>query len=343
MKRVSLFNPKGSDKVESQKMIFGDGTGIANLNESKYVWATNLYNAMRQNFWIQSVVSMAPDKATIKLLTDKELSAHLDSLGFLVALDSFAVANLPNIMHYISAPNVRMCLAEQVAQEALHTQAYQYIGEETLNKNQRKSIYERWKHNPLLADRIKFLSDIGNAFIKDDSIENFVRVCAANYALEGIFFYQGFNYYDQLSSRKLLVQTQKEITYIRRDEITHVTLFKNILSDIRNEYGDEVDVNGIVTEVLSEAVKQEIEWGHNVYGDGILGINHQSSEDYVYYLGNLRLGQLDIYGVFPDRENPYKHLSAMQAVDGKGKKENFFETTVTSYDRSESLGGFDDF
>jgi len=340
--RVSLFNPQGSDRVEHQKMILGSGTGIANLNESKYTWATNLYNAMRQNFWIQSVVGMSPDTATIKYLTEAEMEAHLDSLGFLIALDSFAVANLPNIMHYISAPNVRLCIAEQVAQEALHTQAYQYIAEETLTKTQRKSIYERWKKTPLLAKRISFLSEIGLAFIESPNIENFVRVAAANFALEGIFFYQGFNYYDQLSSRKKLVSTQKQITYIRRDEITHVTLFRNILVSVRDEQPD-IDVNGIVLDVIKQAVAQENEWGQTIYGDRILGINPTTITEYCNYLGNLRLGQLDIAPAFPESKNPYKHLTAMQSVDGKEKKENFFEGAVTGYDRSETLGGFEYF
>lgn len=339
--RVPLFNPSGDDKAELQTMVGGNGTGIANLNESRYKWANGLYAKMRENFWIQQNVSMAPDKATIKLLTDKEMEAHLDTLGFLVALDSFAVANLPNIMHYISASNVRMCLAEQTSQEALHTQAYQYIGEETLTKEQRKTIFERWQHNPLLEKRIKFLQEIGDRFIDDDSLENFVYVCAANYALESIFFYQGFNFYDQLASRKLLVQTQKEISYIRRDELTHVHIFKNIIKAIREEVN--IDVDAIVLDVLTEAAKQEIEWGQYIYGNEILGINNKTVEDYVYYIVNKRLKELGIPTEFPERENPYKHLNELQSVDGKNRKENFFETTVTSYDRSETLGGFDDF
>lgn len=339
--RVPLFNPNGDDRAPSQSMINGNGTGIANLNESRYRWANGLYQKMRENFWIQQNVSMAPDKTTIKQLTEKEMDAHLDTLGFLVALDSFAVANLPNIMGYISAPNVKLCLAEQTAQEALHTQSYQYIGEETLTKDQRSTIYERWKYNPLLAKRIGFLQDIGDAFLADDTDENFVRVCAANYALESIFFYQGFNFYDQLASRKLLVQTQKEISYIRRDELTHVHIFKNILKSIREE--TDIDVNAIVSDVVREAGIQEIEWGQCIYGNEILGINHQSIEDYCFHICNKRLAELGIDPVFDDRDNPYMHLAELQTVSGKNKKENHFETTVTSYDRSETMSGFDDF
>lgn len=339
--RVPLFNPNGDDKKENQKMIFGDATGIANVNESKYKWATGLYNKMRENFWQPQNVSMAADKITVKQLTAKEMQAHLDTLGFLVALDSYAVANLPNIMHYISAPNVRLCLAEQIAQEALHTQSYQYIGEETLTQEQRSTIFERWKHNPLLSKRLAFLQKIGDDFIENDSLENFVRVCCANFALESIFFYQGFNYYDQLASRKLLTQTQKETSYIRRDELTHVHIFKNILKAIREE--NDIDVNSILIEIIVEAVSQEKEWGRSIYGNDILGINHQTIDDYCDYIGNKRLGEMGVGKVFDNKKNPYTHLNDLQSERGEAKKTNFFESTVVDYDRSETLKGWDDF
>lgn len=339
--RVPLFNPNGDDRAEMQTMINGNATGIANVNEAKYRWATGLYNKMRENFWDHKHISMAPDKATIKLLTEDEMQAHLDTLGFLVALDSFAVANLPNIIHYISAANVRMCLAEQISQEALHTQSYQYIAEETLTKEQRATIYRRWDDNPILAKRIEFLHKIGQAFIDDDSDENFVRVCAANFALESVFFYQGFNFYDQLASRKLLISTQKDISYIRIDELTHIHIFKNILKALREE--TSVDVDDIVIDVMKSAVEQEVEWGRYIYGDRILGISTQSTEDYCYYLGNKRLRELGVDGIFPERENPYKHLDAHQSETGDQKKVNFFEGTVTNYDKADSLDGWDDF
>ena len=340
LNRVPLFNPNGSDSAQNQQLVNGNATGIANLNESRYGWANNLYNSMRNNFWIPEIVSMTPDKTTIKYLTTEEYSAHLDSLGFLIALDSFAQANLPNVMHFISAPNVRLCIGEQTSQEGMHTQAYQYIAENTLPKADRDKIYTRWKTNPMLLDRINFLSEMGEGFLENKTEENFLKVCIANFCLEGIFFYQGFNFYDQLASRKMLISTQKEISYIRRDEITHVTLFKNILLELRRWF--TFDVDEMMIYVLRLAVGQEMKWGKTIY-QNILGINDQTIEDYCYYIGQERADQLNLPQIFPKRENPYKHLVALQSTDGKGKKENFFETTVTSYDRSESLGGFDDF
>ena len=71
-----------------------------------------------------------------------------------------------------------------------------------------------------------------------------------------------------------------------------------------------------------------------------MGISKKSSEQYVKYLANGLLTALGIEAVYKDVKNPYLHLE-MAAKQG-GSKENFFETTVTSYDQAGSLKGWDD-
>jgi ribonucleoside-diphosphate reductase beta chain len=47
------------------------------------------------------------------------------------------------------------------------------------------------------------------------------------------------------------------INYIRRDELTHVTLFTNILHEIRKEF-PEMWNEKMIYEMFSDAVEQEI-------------------------------------------------------------------------------------
>ena len=91
---------------------------------------------------------------------------------------------------------------------------------------------------------------------------------------------------------------------------------------------------------MKDAVKNEIKWCHYVYGDKIMGINKKSSEQYVKYLANNLLQMLSIKSFYDDVTNPYKHLE-MSSKQG-GSRENFFETTVTSYDTAGSLSGWDE-
>jgi ribonucleoside-diphosphate reductase beta chain len=53
------------------------------------------------------------------------------------------------------------------------------------------------------------------------------------------------------------------IAYIRRDELTHVSLFANILKEIKREFPDMWD-EGVITEMTKEAVSQEIAWANSI-------------------------------------------------------------------------------
>ena len=148
-----------------------------------------------------------------------------------------------------------------------------------------------------------------------------------------MYFYQGFDYFDQLSHRNKITQCAKQIDYIRRQEYTHRGLFVNYIKEIG------VDDKFIIDR-LKKAVVNETKWCHYVYGDRIMGISKKSSEQYVKYLANGLISSLGIDEVHKDVTNPYSHLEL--ASKQGGSRENFFETTVTSYDQAGSLSGWDD-
>ena len=195
-------------------------------------------------------------------------------------MDSFQVANLPNIAEVFTAPIIKMCFEGQAFDETIHTMSYQYIAETLLPTSERDAIYDRWKDVEPLKERIKTISSIAQDWLDNPSWESFYKVCVANLILEGLYFYQGFNYFDQLAHRNKLVQCAKQIDYIRRQEFVHRGFFVNIIKEIG------VDEE-LVTEVMKDAVKNEIKWCHYVYGDKIMGINKKSSEQYVKYLPNI--------------------------------------------------------
>jgi ribonucleoside-diphosphate reductase beta chain len=333
LKKVPLFNEDGDDKPENQQLINGNPTGISNLNENKFRWSNNLYRIMTGNFWIPEKVSMEDDKISIKNLTPEEDEAVKDTLSFLIFLDSFQCLNLPNIHQYITAPNVANLMIIQQYQEVIHSQSYQYILDSLYPLMTREAIYNRWRNNPILLKRIEYITSLGKAFEADPNIDNFKNVIIANLLLESMYFYQGFTFFDQLASRNKLIQTDKQIDYIRNDEKTHIVLFVHICRELLN-----IDDHELILSMFKTAVENEIEWAHYIYGDKILGISKSSSELYVKYRANDVLGMIGLSPLYPEvTKNPYAHL------EGK-KRENFFEAgAVTSYDRSESVSGWDNF
>jgi ribonucleoside-diphosphate reductase beta chain len=60
-----------------------------------------------------------------------------------------------------------------------------------------------------------------------------------------------------------MVATDRMINYIRRDELTHVTIFANMIKEIRKEFPEMYDEK-IVVDMMDTAVKQEIKWSKHI-------------------------------------------------------------------------------
>lgn len=327
-----IFNPEGDDSLENRQIIGGNSTGIMNLNSVKYKWALQLVQIMQNNFWLPQKVSLVDDRVTMKELTADELDALKSTLSFLIALDSMQVSNLPNLADYITAPEISGCFTVQAGQELVHSQSYQYILDELFPSMDREEIYNRYRTNPLLLKRNKLIADKYQKFIDNKTEENFDEALAADFVLEAIYFYIGFNYFYQLASRNKGPRMAKIIKYIENDEVTHVSFMNYLIKERMNDRFREVLIRTIM-----EAVEQEIEWGHEIYGDRIMGISKQSTEQYVKYLANQRAKVLGLGVLYKGyTTNPYAHLDA-------NKRENFFETTVTEYSQSTAVGGWDKF
>lgn len=106
--------------------------------------------------------------------------------------------------------------------------------------------------------------------------------------LEGLYFYNGFAFFDTLADQQKMKATDRMISYIRRDELTHVTMFVNILHEIRKEFPSMFDEK-LIYDMFSIAVDQEIKRTEHILGNNVIGINKQTTIQYTKRLANNRL------------------------------------------------------
>jgi len=66
-----------------------------------------------------------------------------------------------------------------------------------------------------------------------------------------------------------MVATDRMINYIRRDELTHVTIFANIIKEIRTEFPEIYDEK-VLIDMMKIAVEQEIKWSQHILGKNII-------------------------------------------------------------------------
>lgn len=140
-----------------------------------------------------------------------------------------------------------------------------------------------------------------------------------------------------------MLGTADIIRYINRDELTHVVLFENLIKNIMNENPGFINEE-MIADMFHTAVRQEIDWTNHILGDDILGVTRESTEEYTKYLANQRMKSLGLKELYPGFNiNPYKHLEKIADTGGEGVlKANFFESTVTSYNQSSAVEGWED-
>lgn len=138
--------------------------------------------------------------------------------------------------------------------------------------------------------------------------------------------------------------TSDIIKLINRDELTHVVLFQQLIKNIFEE-NPELLNEQIIYQMFDEAVKQEIIWTNHIIGNNISGITYKTTEEYTKFLANKRLMNIGLKPLYPNsNKNPYINLEIFSDTEGAGNvKANFFEGTVTSYNMSSSIEGWDEF
>jgi Ribonucleotide reductase, beta subunit len=240
MERVLIFNPEGDREPSKRKAVFGNPTNIMELNNVKYQWAFDLYKTMGfTNFWIPEEIPMLEDKKQYeRLLSEHERRAYELVLSFLIALDSYQVNMLKEFARYLTAPELVMAITSQEFQEALHSYSYQFILESVVEPTKADEIYNYWRQDQKLMERNKVVAELYNEFIKNPTEENFIKAVFGNYVLESLYFYSGFAFFYTLGRQGKMLNTVQQIKYINRDELTHVTLFRNIITTLKEEQPD---------------------------------------------------------------------------------------------------------
>lgn len=341
MERKLLFNSEGDDNINGRTLIGGNTTNLFNLNEIKYTWAKDFYRVMMANFWIPETVDLTQDLKDYKSLTQEETRAFDGIISFLTFLDSIQTNNIPNVKNYITSPEISSLLSIQEFQEVVHSQSYSYILESIVPQSKRNKVYEMWRSDKVLFTRNKYIADIYQKFIDFPTNENFADVMIANYVLESIYFYNGFIFFYNLSSRNMLLGVADEIRYIHRDELVHVELFANLIKTLIAENPGLIKEEN-VKRMFSEGVEAEILWAEHIIGDDVLGMDKKSTEQYTKVLANNSLKKIGMTPLYDETENPYTHLEKMANKDSSDVKSNFFESRVTSYSMRTAVDGWED-
>ena len=337
-----LFNEQGDDAKSSRKMWYGNSTGVVQLNSVKYEWCPQLLNKMLEDFWIPEKINLTNDINDYNDLSPDEKRVYDHVLSYLTYLDSVQQNNLPHIKIPVTAPEVNAVLGFQIYQEELHVKSYQTMIETIIDANRRDEIYQLWRKDAVLKDRCAYIASLYQTYIENPTDENYFVSLLADYLLEGLYFYNGFQIYYNFASQQKMTGSADVFKLINRDEAIHCRIFHKILEEAMLTFPHSKEQ---IYELTDKAVQQEINWTNHITNGQILGITEASTDQYTKYLANQRLGAIGLDKLYPDdkyKANPYKHLEGIADIGKTGDtKANFFESSVTSYNMSSAIKGWD--
>lgn len=297
-----------------------------NLSPMRYPWALEDWRAGRQNFWSEQEPNMGRDKASFECMNADERETFLDVFATLTTSDLVVQENLlGNIASVIEVPEIRLFMALQGADEALHSVAYQHIIEVLALGDD--DIYRRYLKKKEIGQKFELANRYGRWIRGTDIVKRYLGMVFYYGGFEGIWFYYGFSPILNLGRAGKVPGTCEQLQYIARDETTHFRFGIKLLNAMADEIGRERIRESDVQRVFFELAEAE-----RIYARAcirpVLGYNAETHTAQIEWVCNLRLAQLGWAPCFPGARNVAPWLDEVLQVK---KEKNFFETRVTDY------------
>lgn len=319
------------------------------LRPMRYPDFYDRYRDAIKNTWTVEEVDLHSDVTDLAKLSPGEQHMIGRLVAFFATGDSIVANNLVLTLYkHINSPEARLYLSRQLFEEAVHVQFYLTLLDTYLpDPDDRAAAFAAVEKIPSIREKAEF------CFKWMDSVESIDRleskadrrrfllnlICFAA-CIEGLFFYGAFAYVYWFRSRGLLHGLATGTNWVFRDESMHMEFAFSVVDTVREEEPDLFDdkLEQQVTEMLKEAVEAELQFGRDLCGDGLPGMNTESMREYLQCVADQRLQRLGFPPVYGS-ENPFSFMELQNVQE----LTNFFERRASAYQVAvEGSVSFDD-
>lgn len=336
---------------------------------SKYTLFPIKYNKLFElakhhiaTFWTVEEINLSEDLACWNTLKPSEQHFIKNVLAFFAASDGIVNENLIiNFYNDIEIPEVRYFYTVQMMMESIHSEQYSllidtYIPDqkekdqlfqaiETIPAVKKKAEWAiKWidsakrpsdspflKHHTELQKHQENFSDDLKLLIKSldksyDYDANFSQRLLAFICVEGLFFSGSFCAIYWLKDRGLMHSLGTTNEFISRDENLHCSFGIQIYNTLCKRLPEES-----VHNIFKEAVDIEKEFILESLSVGLIGMNCELMSQYIEFVADRWLVFLG-YNKIWNSTNPFHFMEKLSL----SSKVNFFEKTVTDYNKAET-------
>lgn len=274
----------------------------------------------REAFWNESEVDLSRDLDDWNnKLTDNERHFIEHILAFFAGSDGIVLENLnTRFCNEVQVPEARAFYSYQQTMETIHSIVYSNLLDTYISDPRKKDKMFNAIHT---VPSIKKKASWAQKWINSE--ESFATRLVAFACVEGIFFSGAFCSIFWLVERGVLPGLSFSNEMISRDEALHcefaVMLYtRHIVNKLSHER---------LHEIVKDAVDIEREFITESLPCDLLGINAKKMTEYIQFVANRLLIQLQAPILYPHAKNPFPFMDRICAQ----KKANFFERRVSQY------------
>ncbi|MCK1797378.1 ribonucleotide-diphosphate reductase subunit beta [Streptomyces sp. XM4193] len=334
--------------ASDQKNLLDPGFELT-LRPMRYPDFYDRYRDAIKNTWTVEEVDLHSDVADLAKLSAGEQHMIGRLVAFFATGDSIVANNLVLTLYkHINSPEARLYLSRQLFEEAVHVQFYLTLLDTYLpDHDERVEAFAAVENIPSIREKAQFcfkwmdsVESIDRLETKADRRRFLLNLICFAACIEGLFFYGAFAYVYWFRSRGLLHGLATGTNWVFRDESCHMDFAFHVVDTVRQEEPELFDeeLGREVTAMLKEAVEAELQFGRDLCGEGLPGMNTESMREYLQCVADQRLVRLGLEPVFGS-ENPFGFMELQNVQE----LTNFFERRASAYQVAvEGSVSFDD-
>jgi len=318
----TVFNRNEVDFTK-QHMFFGEDQNVQRYDQFRYPEFDKLNQRMLGYFWRPEEISLQKDRADYQTFRPEQKHIFTANLKYQTLLDSVQGRGpCLSFLPYCSLPELEGCIITWDFMETIHSRSYTYIMKNVYPDP--SEVFDTILNDDEIVKRAisvtenydRFSEIAQNYFVKGegslDEVKKQLYLAMVNVnILEGLRFYVSFACTFAFGELKLMEGSAKIISFIARDEATHLNLSTQIIKNWHNNDGDMKKIaqscKDDVIKMYELCVEEEKAWAKHLMKEGtIIGLNEKLLGQYVEFVANKRLKAIGFDPLFdrPANANP---------------------------------------
>ena len=318
----TVFNRNEVDFTK-QPMFFGEDQNTQRYDQFRYPEMDKLNQRMLGYFWRPEEISLQKDRADYQTFRPEQKHIFTANLKYQTLLDSVQGRGpCLSFLPYCSLPELEGCIITWDFMETIHSRSYTYIMKNVYADP--SEVFDTILNDDEIVKRAisvtenydRFSEMAQNYFVKGegslDEVKKQLYLAMVNVnILEGLRFYVSFACTFAFGELRLMEGSAKIISFIARDEATHLNLSTQIIKNWHNNDGEMKKIaescKDDVINMYKLCVEEEKAWAKHLMKEGtIIGLNENLLGQYVEFVANKRMKAIGFDPLFdrPLNANP---------------------------------------